>query len=132
VTTTPPWGTPRQHPEPPHAAAADPYPQDRYARGGDDRSYVVLVEQTTGSGESKRWDLVWPPAGPGGRAEARQHAERTAYEFVPQNPYSEQRRAVFRLDEDSYLVRVEGMMSAFHFRVCVAEALPDRQASTER
>lgn len=122
MTTTPPWGTPRQHPEPPYQPTPQPY-----AVSDDGRNYVVLVEQTTGSGEAKRWDLVWPPFGPGGRAEARAHAERTAYEFVPANPYSEQGRSVFRLDEDSYLVRVEGMMSSFHFRVSVAQALPERR-----
>ena len=124
MTTTPPWGTPRQHPEPPYQPQPQPYTS---AGVSDERSFVVLVEQTTGSGEAKRWDLVWPPFGPGGRAEAREHAVRTAYEFVPQNPYSEQRRAVFKLDDDTYLVMVEGRMSSFHFRVCVAQALPERR-----
>jgi hypothetical protein len=114
MTTSPPWGTP--------TSAEPPEPAGGPAPGG--RGFALIVEQLTGSGESVIW-RVEPAPIPAGRtrAEARQAAAHLARTFQPRHPFSPRDRAVYRVDDDSYVVVVEGMTKRFHFRVSVAERL---------
>lgn len=112
---TPPWGTPftteQPSPEPPFTPAAG-------------SGFQVLVEQNTGTSSDFRWSVT--AVGEqicASRAEARAVAEGTARRFSPNHPFNERNRSVYRVTPDEYLVVVQGMTKAFHFRVVVAELL---------
>jgi hypothetical protein len=110
MTTTPPWGTP--------TAAAEPQP---IVPG---RGFVTIVEQLVGSGDNATW-RVDPEPIPAGRSreEARAAALQLARSFQPRHPFSPKGRTIYRVDEDGYVVVVQGMTRTFHFRVTVAERL---------
>ena len=109
----PAWGTP-------NAAPAGP----RHPVPGGPEQYLVLVEQTTGSGENLRWSLMTlgVTAQPT-RARAQQAAFDVCRQFAPKHPFREQSRSVYRVSPDEYLVVVTGITKTFHFRVTVAERL---------
>ena len=48
-------------------------------------------------------------------------AEKHAFEFQPPDPFSPQRRHVFRDGPDGFLVIIQGAMSTFHMSVRVLE-----------
>jgi hypothetical protein len=114
MTETPTWGTPQQ----PFASPA-PTPAEPGAGG-----YFLVVEQLTGSGESAVWrvDPSPIPVGPT-REQARAGVVQLARTFRPKHPFSEQSRAVYRVNDDSLIVVVQGATKTFHFRVSVAEKL---------
>lgn len=148
--TTPAWGTPDGTPagtEPvaPWAAAfgpsderwsmdpasADPVPPARtsVARPAPPPAagtgvFRVLVEQNVGNGGDYRWavepvpTLAFPT-----REAARDGALEACRRLEPKHPFSEQRRRIFRITPDEYLVTVDGLTTAFHFRVSVAEEI---------
>jgi len=62
-------------------------------------------------------------SGSGGRDAARRAALDLCRRLDPSHPFSEQRRSVYRISPDEYLVVVVGMTKTFHFRVSVAERL---------
>ncbi len=103
-----------------------PLPSDADQAGPETGStqYTLLVEETTGSGESMRWlgsratGKTWMD-----RTEARREAELFARTFAPRHPMSEQSRAVYRISPDHYLTVVEGATKTFSFRTTVAEPL---------
>ena len=86
--------------------------------------YTLLVEETTGSGESMRW-LGSPATGKTwmDRTEARRAAEQFARTYAPRHPMSEQNRGVYRVSPDHYLTVVKGATKTFAFRTTVAEPL---------
>lgn len=148
--TTPAWGTPDGAPDgaapvAPWAAAfgpqderwsmdpasADPVPPARapVARPAPSPAagtgvFRVLVEQNVGNGGDYRWavepvpTLAYPT-----REAARDGALEACRRLEPKHPFSEQRRRVFRITPDEYLVTVDGLTTAFHFRVSVAEEI---------
>lgn len=73
--------------------------------------------------DKDRWSIELPPmsAAYTELGEARAAAAVLAYEFTPPDPLSPQRRRIFKLDDDSYLVVLDGAMSRFHFVVRVAQ-----------
>jgi len=110
---TPAWGTP-----------SEPVPGGRpdVPAGGGER-FAVLVEQNRGSSG----DFCWSPVETGAvfrtREAARAEALGTCRRFDPKHPHLEQRRTVYRVSPDEYVVAVEGMTAVFHFRVTVAEVV---------
>ncbi len=103
-----------------------PQPLDRSddSREPSNTEFTVIVEQTEGSGNSMRW-LAVPvtPSTWGDRDTARAEAQRYAWTFQPRHPMSEQRRSVYRVSPDEYLVIIEGATMTFSLRVTVAEPL---------
>lgn len=81
--------------------------------------WFVLIEETTGSGQSQRWRLTrrWPFPD---RATARREADTAAAAYRPEHPKREQSRMVFQTGDDVWTVWVEGAYTPFHFRVSVA------------
>jgi hypothetical protein len=134
MTTTPPWGTP---PDPereglPVPGFGSPVPglgSSVPGLGGsrpavEEASFFLLVEQLVSSRDASSWrgDPAPLPAGPN-RHTARQAALHCARTFRPHHPFSPQRRDVYRVDKDTYLVIVTGRKRSFHFRVSVAERI---------
>ena len=75
-------------------------------------------------GDGREWKVS--EARPvGDREAARAEAVRLAREHVPAYPWSVRSRQVLRLADDSCLVIATGRTSSFHFRVHVAELLPE-------
>jgi hypothetical protein len=102
-----------------------PMPEDRDAGPASGAGeYTLLVEQTTGSGQSMRW-LATPVTRKtwGDRDDARREAAQFAWRFEPRHPMNEQRRSVYRVSADEYLTIVEGATMTFSFRTLVAEPL---------
>lgn len=119
MTSTPPWGTPSWGTPLPGEVGPAPEPSPRTAR------YLLVVEQTVGSGESAVWRVDPEPMPAGSSREAaRSAALQLARTFRPHHPYSPRARSILRISDDSYLVLVEGMTKTFHFRVTVAEHVP--------
>jgi sarcosine oxidase gamma subunit len=115
TSITPPWGTPFT------TEQGNPEPQFIPATGA---GFQVLVEQNTGTSSDFRWSVT--AVGDqicASRAEARAVAEGTARRFSPNHPFNERHRSVYRVTPDEYLVVVQGMTKAFHFRVVVAELI---------
>jgi hypothetical protein len=85
-------------------------------------AFFLIIEQVVGSGESAVW-RVEPAPIPAGRSreQAREAALDLARTFRPKHPFSPQRRGIFRVHDDCYLVVVQGMTRTFHFRVNVTE-----------
>ena len=115
TSVTPPWGTP---------FTTDQVTVEAQSVPAAGSGWQVLVEQNTGTSSDFRWSVTVV----GGqicasRAEARTVAEGTARRFSPAHPYNERHRAVYRLSPDEYLVVVQGLTKAFHFRVVVAELI---------
>jgi hypothetical protein len=124
---SPAWGTPESAPAkqgpvpvvPPRRATAPTGPPPAVTG-----LFRLLVEQTGGSGDTMRWKLEPEPshAFPD-RDTARLAAVDLCRHFAPQHPFSEQRRRIYRITPDEYLVTVQGLTSMFHFRVSVAEEI---------
>jgi hypothetical protein len=119
---TPPWGTP--HSAPPGRGAPGPDPAPYGPREDTGARFQLVIEQTVGSGESRRWsaeplpDRSWPS-----RLLAQAAAEQAARTFAPRHPMRERRRVVYRITPDQFVTVVEGMTSTSHFRVSVGERL---------
>jgi len=120
---TPPWGTPNSPPA--SRDAPWPIPTTPGSAEAVEGSYQLLIEQTVGSGESRRWSVEplpggnWPT-----RQLARAAAEDAARRFVPRHPMSPRNRTVYRVTPDEFVTVVEGMTMTSHFRVSVVERLP--------
>ncbi len=119
---TPPWGTPHSAISGRGTPAPDtaPYGAPDDAEG----TYQLVIEQTVGSGEGRRWSVepVWERTW-SSRLLARAAAESAARTFVPRHPMSERGRSVYRVTPDQFVVVVQGMTTTSHFRVSVAERL---------
>lgn len=98
-------------------------PADSFADPGETDRFVVLVEEVRGSGESQRWAIGELRAALGTRADAQRRALDVANTYEPRHPVVPQSREVYRLNPDSYLVVVQGLTTAYHFRVSVGERL---------
>ncbi|MFN0282831.1 MAG: hypothetical protein ACKVZ6_12785 [Kineosporiaceae bacterium] len=109
----PAWGTP------------DPLPARRRAPApvASGEGFVLLVEQTIGSTGDLRWATYEPSVVQPTRDAARRAALDLCRRLDPSHPFSEQRRSVYRISDDEYLVVVVGRTKTFHFRVSVAERL---------
>jgi sarcosine oxidase gamma subunit len=115
TSITPPWGTPFTTDQ------VSTEPQFTPATGS---GWQVLVEQNAGTSSDFRWSVT--AVGDrisASRAEARTVAEGTARRFSPNHPFNERHRSIYRVTPDEYLVVVQGMTKAFHFRVVVAELI---------
>lgn len=55
------------------------------------------------------------------RAVALAEAERQAFGYQPPDPFSPQRRTIFRDGPDGYLVIIQGAMSTFHMSVRIVQ-----------
>lgn len=86
-------------------------------------TWVVLVQQNTGSGEGIRWGAEQARVVNGDQAQARREALAVAETFVPRHPMMEQGRTIYRTSPDSYLVLVAGATSEFAFEVEVAQVV---------
>ncbi|MBI4941052.1 MAG: hypothetical protein HY830_09915 [Actinobacteria bacterium] len=86
--------------------------------------FRVIVEQNVGNGGDYRWAVEPAPtlAFPT-REAARDGALEACRRFEPKHPFSEQRRRIFRVTPDEYVVTVDGLTTGFHFRVSVAEEI---------
>ncbi len=101
-----------------------PLPSDTFGNPDESNRFVVLIEQTVGSGETQRWGVPDAPIRvPGGRPAAQQMAAQLAANHKPRHPMMEQGRWVYRISDDQYLSVVQGATATFHFRVSVAELL---------
>lgn len=118
MTDVPAWGTPS--------------PADRGAEPGlparrpepEPAGYVLIVEQLTGAGETAVWRVDPAPIPAGSlREHARAAALKLARSFQPRHPMSPRARTVYRVNDDTLIVLVEGMTKTFHFRISVAEQL---------
>lgn len=80
--------------------------------------WQVLIEETVG-GREGRWVLSRsvPCAD---QDDARRRAFELAREYQPEHPMSPQGRRIFQIGDDTWLVRVPGATSEFHFRVSAA------------
>jgi hypothetical protein len=114
MTTDPAWGTP------PTGLSGRPVSEPEFGAGG----FFLVIEQLTGSGSNRVWRVEPVPVRAGTtRERARVVAGQLAQKFRPNHPMSEQSRAVYRVDEDTLIVIVDGATTSFHFRVSVVEKL---------
>jgi sarcosine oxidase gamma subunit len=82
------------------------------------------VEQNVGNGGDFRWTVEpVPTLAFATRDAARDGALEACRRLEPKHPFSEQRRRIFRITPDEYLVTVDGLTTTFHFRVSVAQEL---------
>src|SRR5262245_3076929 len=89
--------------------------------------WFVLVEEFFGRHDYQT-DGVRPVAEAAEPTEAQAIAEQVAWTFRPRNPAMEQFRSVFRCQDGTFLVNVQGAMTQLHFRVIVTQWLGDRPA----
>jgi hypothetical protein len=117
MTEVPAWGTP--------STAGGPTPEHRSEhRLQESAGYVLLVEQLIGSGDAAAWRVAPEPIPAGAmREHARAAALKLARSFQPQHPMSPRARTVFRVNDDTLVVLVQGMTKTYHFRISVAEQL---------
>lgn len=90
-----------------------------------EHAWYALVEENAmmsgwTRGDAYTWRLTQMIPLPPGSSVA-DLARDVAIRFVSDRPAMPQRRSVFRINELTYLVRVEGATSTHHFRVTVAE-----------
>jgi hypothetical protein len=81
--------------------------------------WCVLVEETTGGGDSQRWGLTVVF-----ECETREDAVAKAIEltagYSPRHPSIERERKVYRVGEDIWVVWVGGATREYHFRLSIA------------
>ena len=83
----------------------------------DAAEWHVLVEETVG-GREGRWTLTKTlPCKD--QDDARRRAHTMAGGYQPEHPMSPRGRRVFQIGDDTWLVRVSGVTSEFHFRLSV-------------
>jgi hypothetical protein len=83
----------------------------------------VLIEENIGSTDRKEWRISDIYEVDGGREEARAIAAELALRHSPKHPTFEQERAVYRINEETWLTLVLGAKSRYHYRVTIAELL---------
>jgi hypothetical protein len=89
-----------------------------------DSPWFVLVEETTGSGDSRMWSLteVRPATS---YEDAQRQAHDLVFTFSPRHPFSPRQRSVFQIGDDTWVALVEGATKSFHIRVSVSRWLGD-------
>jgi hypothetical protein len=86
----------------------------------DDGRWRAIVEETVGFGrDSHRWEITHVEACPS-RDEARKAASILAESHRPEHPRSPRNRCVYQIGDDTWLVRLSGLTSEYHFRVYAA------------
>ncbi|WP_067602040.1 hypothetical protein [Nocardiopsis listeri] len=83
--------------------------------------WVILIEETVGSGQSMRWGVGRVQGTYPEWEQAREAALALAREYVPNHPWSDNGREIYQTSEGSYLVDVHGATATFPFRVGVAQ-----------
>lgn len=83
--------------------------------------WVLLVEETVGSGQSMRWGVGRVQGAYPEWEQAAEAALVLAREYAPNHPWSESGRQIYRTSESAYLVDVQGATATFPFRVSVAQ-----------
>jgi hypothetical protein len=94
-----------------------------------DNAWFALVEENSPVGgvglrDTYAWrlmEIIPVPAG----VEIEELVHDVALKFSPVRPAFPTRRSVFRVNAETYVVRVEGATSAHHFRVTAAEHIAD-------
>jgi hypothetical protein len=87
--------------------------------------WYALVEENSAIGgmtwgDTYAWRLTeMVPLPPGVSPE--ELAKDVAFRFQPARPSLPKRRSVFRIDDHSFMVRIEGAASVHHYRVTMAE-----------
>lgn len=87
------------------------------------RRWQILIEELMGGGQAMVWrpnllETTYPHPEP-----ARQAAYTLAHQHDPRHPFSKGRRTVLCVDENSFLVVIEGATMDAHFRVNVTEVV---------
>jgi hypothetical protein len=93
--------------------------------------YALVEENTFMSGITAGDTYAWRvsqmiPLPPG--ADPAELAKDVAFRFQPVRPSMPRRRSVFRINDESFLVRIEGATSVHHFRVTMAEHVAELDA----
>jgi hypothetical protein len=89
----------------------------------DSGKWRVIVEETVGFGrDSHRWEITQVQACPS-RDEARRAASIMAESYRPEHPASPRNRCVYQIGEDTWMIRVSGITSDYHFRVYAARLI---------
>ncbi len=78
-------------------------------------------------GDSYAWRLSQMIPLPAG-ADPAALAKDVAFRFQPVRPARPKRRSVFRINDESFLVRIEGATTVHHFRVTMAEHVAELDA----
>ncbi|MEW9530462.1 hypothetical protein [Microbispora sp. NPDC049125] len=82
---------------------------------------VLIEENVGGFGDRKEWRISDIYEVEGGREEARSIAGELAMRHTPKNPALLRERAVYRVNEDSWITMLIGVSTRYHYRVTVAE-----------
>ena len=92
-------------------------------QGDDAGGWRVVVEETVGMGRnSHRWEITQVQPQPS-RDEARRAAGILAESYRPEHPHSPRNRCVYQAGDDTWLVRLSGMTSDYHFRIYAARLI---------
>lgn len=92
--------------------------------GAVSTQWCVLIEEQVGGRERRQWELTTVEDAGSDRAAAQRLADKLSRTYQPRNPLSPRGRTRYRTT-DGWVVAVEGMMSEFHFRLTVAERIPN-------
>ena len=86
------------------------------------RRWQILIEELMGTGQGiwrpRLLEQTYPHPEP-----ARRAAYALAHEHDPRHPFSKGRRTVLCVDENTFIVVIEGVTMDAHFRVNVAEVV---------
>ncbi len=86
--------------------------------------WCVLIEEQTGGKDYRQWELTAVQNSGGDRSAAAAVADTLSRTYKPRHPLNPRGRTRYRTS-DGWLVTVEGMMSEFHFRLTLAERMPN-------
>jgi hypothetical protein len=100
-------------------------PADARTQRGSDGEWMVAVEYSN-SGDAKPPTIVNVLGGSyATREEAMAAAREEAFTYDPPDPFSPQRRQVYRDGQDGFLAIIDGAMTTFHMSVRVLQYLGD-------
>lgn len=84
----------------------------------------IVVLETVSIGDGKRWGVGYEARYEGEFADIAAAAEALAWEHRPQHPMRPQDRRVYRVDDRTWLVVVEGRIAIEPFEVRVVQRAP--------
>lgn len=88
----------------------------------------LLVEQYTGTTDTKRWSVGVLGHVEGTRDQAMGALRERAETYQPQHPYKVKRRALYETD-DGFLLVLDGRYDVYHCRFTLARQLHDTGAA---
>lgn len=86
----------------------------------DADQYVCVVEENIAD-PSLAWRVAHVSPAYADRQAARAAVYEVARDYRPSNPSIESWRRIIRIDDDNYIVEVQGAMTKWHFRVSVGQ-----------